>query len=323
MRCEDWQGNIVLAQYGELPDAQQLPLERHLNSCENCRREWNAHLALQEALAFDPVVEPTPNLLAASRMRLDEALDALPARSWVQRLSGNTFRWLSYVQSAPALTVLLLGLGFLGGNTLTRYQVVHEKQLPRPVILSHPSEGAVASVSGIVQTPNSDLVQVNYNRLVPETVQGSLDDPEIRRLLMLGTQLAATSQAHATSVALLSDECRIGHACGIDEAGDAQTSVRSALLARLRLDKSSAVRLKALAGLEPYVAEDEHVRDAVLETLMHDRSAEVRTEAISMLSPVGADSSVRQALRTVSAEDANPAIRTASFQALQSASDIE
>ena len=322
MGCEDWQGQIVLAQYGELPDAMQLPLERHLSSCENCRREWNAQTALFESMELDPVVEPSPNLLAASRVRLDEALDALPPRSWMQQFFGNAFRWVGYVQGAPALTVLLLGVGFLGGNTLTRYQVSHEKQLPRPVILSHPSQGVVASVSGIVQTPNSDLVQVNYNRLVPETVQGSLDEPEIRKLLMLGTQLASTNQAHTESVALLANECRRGHGCGSEDAGNAETSVRSALLARLRLDKSPTVRMKALDGLQPYVAEDEHVRDAVLETLMHDRSPDVRTEAISLLSPVGADSSVRQALRAVSA-DSNPAIRTASFQALQTASDIE
>ncbi len=323
MRCEDAQNSMVLAQYGELPDEAQLPLEQHLNHCADCRREWNSYQALHESLALDPVVEPSPNLLAASRMRLNEALDAMPARSVGQRLWGNTFRWFGYVQGAPALTVLLVGLGFLGGNTYTHYQVAHERQLPRPVILSHPSQGTVASVSGIVQTPNSDLVQVNYNRLVPETVQGSLDDPEIRKLLMLGTQLASTSQAHVDSVALLADECRIGHACSGDDSGSSTNEVRSALLARLRYDKSPVVRLKALAGLQPYIAQDENVRDAVLETLMHDRSADVRTEAVSMLSPVGADSSVRQALRTVSAEDTNPAIRTASFQALQSASDIE
>ena len=323
MRCEDAQHNIVLAQYGELPDEGQLPLEQHLNACEDCRREWNAYLALHEQLALEPVVEPSPNLLAASRMRLDEALDAMPARSLGQRFWGNTFRWMGYVKGAPALTTLLLGIGFLGGNALTRYQVAHEHQLARPVILSHPSQGAVASVSGIVQTPNSDLVQVNYNRLVPETVQGSLDDPEIRKLLLLGTHLATTSQAHVDSVALLANECRAGHGCDGTENGNAASGIRAALLTSLRYDKSPAVRLKALDGLQPYIAENEHVRDAVLETLMHDRSPEVRTEAVSMLSPVGADSSVRQALRTVSAEDVNPAIRNASFQVLQSASDIE
>ncbi len=38
----------------------------------------------------------------------------------------------------------------------------------------------------------------------------------------------------------------------------------------LRYDKSEAVRLKALEGLQPYVAEDMRVRDAVLEALLND-----------------------------------------------------
>jgi hypothetical protein len=75
--------------------------------------------------------------------------------------------------------------------------------------------------------------------------------------------------------------------------------------------------------LQPYVAQDDHVRDAVLEALMHDSSSDVRVRAISMLQPVQADSSVRQVLRTVSTQDVNPAIRDASFNALQGTSDIQ
>lgn len=322
MRCEDAQQNIVLAQYGELPDDLQLPLEQHLDHCDECRREWNAYLALSEQLATDPVVEPSPNLVARSRMRLDEALDAMPARSFSQRFWGNTFRWIGFVKSAPALTTLLLGFGFLGGNLLTKYEIANQPKHKEVVVLTH-ATGPIANVSGIRQTPNSELVQVDYNRLVPETAQGTLDDPQIRKLLLLGTQLAANSQAHTQSVALLADECRIGHACEEDASSNTVDSVRSALLASLRYDRNPTVRLKALNGLQPYISNNEHVRDAVIEAMMSDRSADVRTEAISMLSPVGADSSVRQALRTVSAEDANPAIRTASYQALQNASDIE
>lgn len=325
MNCENALQNMILAQYGELPDELQFSLEQHVSGCEECRREWNALIALNETLALTPMVEPSPNLLAASRMRLDEALDQMPARSVTQRFFGNAFRWLGYVQGAPALTTLLLGAGFLGGNFIARYQVAHAPKLPTPVILSNSVNGAIASVSGIVQTPNSELVQVNYNRLVPETVQGSLDDPQIRELLLLGTKLATTNAVHADSVALLANECAAGRSC--DAAGDsgvgAAGGIRSALLASLRYDKSPAVRLKALNGLQPYVAEDEHVRDAVLEALMHDASEDVRGQAVSMLEPVQADSSVRQVLRTVSTQDANPAIRNASFNVLQGTSDIQ
>jgi len=320
MNCEIAQQNIVLAQYGELPDELQFPLEQHLDSCEDCRREWKALIALNEELALVPMREPSPNLLAASRMRLDEALDAMPARSVTQRLWGNAFRWFGFLQSAPALATLLLGVGFLGGNFLERYQAAHAKQVPGPVILTS-GQGPIASVSGIEQTPNSELVRVNYNRLVPESVQGSLDDPQVRQLLMLGTKLATTNDVHAQSVDLLANECIAGHSCTADDSGAG--GIRTALLASLRADKSPAVRLKALQGLQPYVAEDEHVRDAVLDTLMHDKNADVRTQAISLLEPVQADSSVRQVLRTVSTQDVNPAIRNASFKALSSSSNIE
>lgn len=324
MRCQDTQENIVLSQYGELPDDLQLPLEQHLNTCEDCLREWNAQLTLHELMALDPVVEPSPNLLAASRMRLDEALDAIPARSLGQRLQSNAWRWFGFVTGAPALATLLLGVGFLGGNALVHYQVAHQPQKTAPMTISHPGEGQVASVSGIRQTPDSDLVQVDYNRVVPESVQGSLNSPEIRNLLLLGTRLAANREAHEEAVSLVANECRHGRACALGE-GDQNGSreLRLALVSSLRSDRSPAVRLRALNGLEPYIADDTRVRDAVLEALMHDKSEAVRTEAISMLSPVGADSSVRQTLRAVSAEDANPAIRNASFQVLQSASDVE
>ena len=322
MNCESAQLNIVLAQYGELPDELQLPLEQHLNSCEGCRREWNAMLALGEELAQIPVVEPSPNLLAASRMRLDEALDALPPRSAVQSVWASTFRWFGYVQGAPALTVLLVGVGFLGGNTIARYQAAHAPQLPRPVAMSNSSEAPIANVAGIVQTPDPKIVQVKYNRLVPETIQGSLDDPQIRQLLMMGTKLAANADVHKDAVSLLVNQCLADSSCN-DKSADGPDSVRGTLLASLRSDKSAQVRKKALEGLEPYVAQDENVRNAVLDTLMNDDSADVRSAAISMLEPVQADSSVRRVLRSVSTQDSNAAIRNASFQALQGSADIE
>ena len=80
MKCETAQQNIVLVTYGELPDEQMASLELHLAECEDCSRELKALLAMHEALAYRPMVDPSPNLLAHSRMRLDEELDAMPPR---------------------------------------------------------------------------------------------------------------------------------------------------------------------------------------------------------------------------------------------------
>jgi len=315
------QENIILANYGELPDEFAGALEQHVAGCEDCRREWNAMRILEERLTLLPVMEPSPNLVAQARMRLDDALDLIPPHGFLTRLRSNLFAWIGHVQSAPALATLLLGVGFLTGNFTYRYQVAHApKQIQTPVRLSNPAEGSIANVTGIVQTPNSELVQVKYNRMVPESMEGSLDSPAIRELLLMGTHAAADNGVRVNSVSLLADECRAGHACvgGADPKG-----IRNQLLVSMLYDEDAGVRLKALDGLQRYVGQDPRVRDAIAEALSRDPSAEVRKEAIATLGPVKTDSAVRQVLRTVSTQDENPYIRTASFNALQGAADIQ
>ena len=320
MKCETAKENIILASYGELPDEYGIALEQHLDGCEECRHELDAIYKMDESLALLPMVEPSPNMLAQARVRLDEALDTIPPHGLFTQLRHGLFSWMGHIQSAPALATLLLGVGFLSGNFTYRYEVAHAPKPKGAVTLSNPTQGTIANVVGIVQTPNSELVQVKYNKIIPETMEGSLDSPEIRRLLLVGANAAATNGVRADSVALLAHECKAGHECTSEADGQ---GIRNALLVSLRYDKNSGVRLKALEGLQHYVGQDQHVRDAVLEALMHDPDAEVRTEAISMLEPVQADSSVREVLRTVSTQDENPYIRTASYQALQGAADIQ
>jgi hypothetical protein len=319
MKCELVKENIILANYGELPDEFAGTLEQHLESCEECRREWDEMRVLEEQLALLPVVEPSPNLLAQSRMRLDDALDLIPPHGFFTRLRSNFSVWIGHVQSAPALATLLVGVGFIGGNFTYRYQVAHQPK-QTTVRLSNPSEGAVANVTGIVQTPNSEMVQVKYNRMVPESMEGSLDSPAIRELLLTGTHSATDSNVRANSVSLLADECRAGHAClgGPDPKG-----IRNQLLVSMLYDEDAGVRLTALQGLQRYVGQDPRVRDAIAEALSRDPSAEVRKQAVATLVPVKSDSAVRQVLRTVSTQDVNPYVRTISYNALQDSANIQ
>jgi len=320
MKCDVAQEQMVLLMYGELDDELAIGLEQHLDECDGCQGELSAIREMDEDLALVPVLEVSPNLLAQSRMRLDEALDGESPHGFVTRLRAGWWGWTNLLMGAPALATLLVGVGFLGGDILHRYEVAHAPKLPQVMLYNEQTKGVIANVSGIVQTPNSELVQVKYNRVVPETMEGSLDSPEIRQLLMMGMRAGTSEGVRTDAVGLLANECRMGHACaGTDEGRD----VRGALMVRLRYDSDAGVRMKALHGLERYVDQDQRVRDAVLEALMHDKSANVRSAAIGMLAPVQSDSSVRQVLRTVSTQDESPYIRTASFEALQGASDIQ
>ena len=42
MKCETAKENILLASYGELPDEYAIPLEQHLDGCDDCRSELEA-----------------------------------------------------------------------------------------------------------------------------------------------------------------------------------------------------------------------------------------------------------------------------------------
>jgi len=329
MNCEVAQERMVTAAYGELADEQAHELEQHMAACEACRKEREQVYALKVLADLDPVVEPGPNLVARARLRLDEALDTLPPKRWYQHLGERILSNFASLQAAPAAALLLLiaggGAGILGGYEYAQgraAQAATATQGASPVGVKvapadlPPELANVAGVSGIVRRPSSEMVEVTYNQVVPRQIEGSLDDPAIRQLLMLASENAASPAVRDDSVALLAAECRAGHSCQ-------PTGIREALMVALRYDKSAKVRQKALEGLEPYVAEDIRVRDAVLEALMNDNDPGVRAEAIGLLTPVEADTTVRQVLYSVSNTDQDSQIRNVSRQVLSRVPQIQ
>ena len=119
MNCELAHERIVTAAYGELPDDQVHELERHLGDCAECRKEREQLLALKVLADVLPVTDPSPNFVARSRLRLDEALDALPPRRWYEFLAQKMMNNVASLQAAPVAACLLLvagiGAGSLGG----------------------------------------------------------------------------------------------------------------------------------------------------------------------------------------------------------------
>ena len=330
MNCELAHERLVTAAYGELPDDLVPELERHMNGCPECQSEQEQLRALKLLADAYPVLEPEPNLVARSRMRLEEALDALPPLRWYQRLSQRVRNSAASLQAVPVAASLLLligaGAGGLGGYrmALSRAaqaaaagQAGQAAQAARSVpVETEPAPAEIANISSIVRQPNNGMVEVRYNQVVPQRIQGSMNDPAIRQLLMLASENAASANVRDDSVGLLATECREGHRCQAE-------GIRDALMVALRYDKNVSVREKALRGLEPYVTEDVQVRDAVLEALMNDPDARIRTAAVNLLQPVEADTSVRQVLYSVSNSDQNPHIRTVSRQVLSQVPEIQ
>jgi hypothetical protein len=325
MKCDMAQQNIALAAYGELSDDVNHQLEQHLLGCEECRRDMQAVRGLQAAMSLHPVEEPSAAMLTKARMRLEEALDNMPHGGWLVRVTQLFTRSVGRLRATPVMASMLLLLGVAGGGYggyragLKAHEAEQSKlvlNLGQPPAAAEDNPAQIANVSGITRDPASGTVKVNYNKLVPETMQGNLDDPRIRQLLLLGTQNNGNVGVRDNSVGLLASECRNGHQC--DDG-----PIRNALMVALRYDKNANVRMKALEGLEPYIAEDMRVRDSVLEALMKDSDPRVRSQAINLIAPVENDSSVREVLHTVAAQDDNPQIRTVSRQVLQQLPQIQ
>lgn len=308
MNCDWVKANITLYVYDELADDSRYELEQHVARCEACSGELETTRAFRTSMSAAPQVEPTPNLLVASRMRLQEALEtAEQHRGW---RALDPMAWLRQMKFSPALAAVLLIVGFAGGIG-TAWRVV-----PRggSSIVggsgAGPAEASIAGIREITQMPGSDKVEIKYDTAVPQKVEGSLNDQRIQKLLLYAARNNYNPGVRQNSVDLLSqrpDEARI------------RESLKSSLL----YDPNPGVRVKALESLGPYVTEDTGVRDAVLQALEHDSNPGVRAEAIHFLQPVRADGSVRLVLQKLAAEDRSDFIRQQASRVLGSLPEID
>jgi hypothetical protein len=310
MKCDWTKENMVLYIYDELADDAKFEMESHIRGCLGCREELENLTTLKHDMSAMPVTEVSPNLLAASRMQLQESLEhAEQNRSGWGMFIFDFAGWMNQIKLAPALTAALLMIGFAGG-TITTWKITGPKTPGIVANIPEVKETSVAAIESILTDPNSNNVTITYDTLHPQTLVGSADDPRIQQLLLLATHSNRDSDLRLDSIALLKDH-----------AGD--NDVRDALISAIRYDRNPGVRLNAIDGLKGYVRNDVRVRDAVLEALLHDDNAGVRSKAIEMLDPVKADSSIRQALEVLAKRDPNQFIRSQSQRYLASTPHLD
>ncbi len=303
---------------------EETALAEPLRASRACQAEMAATTAFFRALAGDSGPEPSATLLARARLQLDATLDSCERGSLWTRLTQQFAFTAGRLRAAPGLCSALLFLGLLAGG-YAGYRAGHAAHADEQtaLLLAPPAPevpSVVADVSSIRQDPSTGEVEVRYDRLVPDVLSAPANDPSIRELLMAGTENGIDPQVRNASLSLLSGVCRPGAPCS---AVSDSAPARNALLNALASDKTPEVRREALAGLQPFIADDMGVRDAVLAALLSDPSAAVRIEAVRLLEPVDVDSSVRQVLHTVAFRDGDPSIRSASLAALKTMPQVQ
>lgn len=307
MNCEWVKANAIDYVYDELADDARYELEHHIERCAGCLKEVESARLFKSSLSALPRVEPSPNLLASSRMRLQEALE-ITQQGFAWQRFFDPAAWLRQVKFSPALATVILMVGF-GAGVAATFQI--SKNGPKPPVDAVPADqAAIASIRSISQEPGTNRVQIQYDTLQRNAQEGSLDDPRIQELLLYAARNNPNSGLRMDSVELLTEKPE-------------ENRIREALMYSLRYDRNTGVRLKALEGLRPYVSNDVRVRDAILEALVNDPNPGVRTQAIQSLQPVKADGSVRVALEGLAARDKNEFIRKEAGRFLNTLPEID
>jgi anti-sigma factor RsiW len=303
MKCDWVQQNILFYVYNEIEDDARYEVEQHLARCPNCASELKAARKLHATLSQHPVTEPTPNLIASSRMKLQEALETTTQGGLLQRLVFEPVTWLRQIRMAPALAAAIFMVGFGGGigatyNFLANRQPGSDLAVVQPVSKGTPLEAsAITGIRSVTQEPRSNQVSIKYDTISTQEAQGSLNDQRIQQLLLFAARNNYNSGVRMDSVDLLT------------QAPD-DNRVREALIYALQNDTNPGVRLKALDGLSGFIRQDATVRDAVLRALISDTHSGVRLQALRMVEPMKADSNVRSVLTRLSQTDQNASIRS-------------
>ena len=302
MKCDWVRQNILFYVYNELEDDARYEVEQHLGRCPECATELKATRKFHTTLSQLSVAEPTPNLVAASRMRLQEALETARQGGFWQRVIFEPGTWLRQIRMSPALAAVIFIVGFGGGigatyNFLTNRQpvggaIVEPGQQQTPIEAS-----AITGIRSVTQEPGSNQVSIKYDTVSTQEAQGSLNDQKIQQLLLFAARNNYNSGVRMDSVDLLTQAPN-------------ETNVREALLYALQNDSNPGVRLKALDGLSGFVKQDPRVRDAVLRALISDANPGVRMQALRLVEPMKADSSVRSVLTRLAETDQNASIRS-------------
>jgi len=301
MKCDWVRQNILFYVYNELEDDARYEVEQHLARCPECATELKATRKFHATLSETAVAEPTPNLLAASRMRLQEALETTRQGGLGQRLILEPGAWLRQIRMSPALAAVIFIVGFGGGIGAT-YNFLASGRIGDVAVVNRtdtpPLESsAIAGIRSVTQEPGSNQVSIKYDTVLTQEAQGSLNDQRIQQLLLFAAHNNYNSGVRLDSVDLLT------------QAPD-DSRVREALMYALLNDTNPGVRLKALDGLSGFVRQDPQVRDEVLRALISDTNSGVRMQALRLVEPMKTDSNVRSVLTRLSQTDQNVSIRS-------------
>jgi hypothetical protein len=302
MSCKEYQQQITLLLYQELPDSARSELETHLHHCAQCNGAYESEKSLHSVLSEDAARwdDIPSDLLVESRKALADELDRLERKQswWRVPAFSVVFTPMRLLESA-ALVAMGLALGVYVSN---------QRQVNTPIAnqapgsqISIPRNGTVSNLQVLNSDPVTGQVELTGEISQPLRFQGKMEDDTVRSLLFSALRDANNPGSRLKAVEVLAQK-------PTDE------SIEEALIDALVYDDDAGVRMRALESLTKY-ANEQHVRAAFMHALENDGNAGIRIGAIDALTARNSkDPELTKSLEEVAKKDDNPYIRSKVLQ---------
>jgi hypothetical protein len=301
MECAKVQDGLPLLLYGELSASEMDSFQEHLKNCPNCRAEFEKLEKLQGILAERPLIEPDAAMLAESRMALQSTLDR-EQHGW--RALWRNFESLRFQPSsglALALTLVLFGFGVGWGlrPRLNNFNPGSGAVNTADTTNQDLDSMSISRISRIDPDPQTGGVKIIMDAQRRVTLEGSMDDPEIQRVLVYAMKNYDNPGIRRNTLDALRNHAD-------------NPTIRQALIYAMQNDPNAGVRLEALGAVSDMNSEGD-VHDALLSSLQHDSNPGVRVAAVDALVDKSKeedwDEPTTQAFSHLATTDSNPYIR--------------
>src|SRR5438552_5576552 len=186
LNCKEYQHQITLFLYQELPEGAQPELEAHLLECGDCKDVFESEQALHSAFAGDTAGWDVPSdLLVESRKALADELDRIEKkRSWWRMPAFSVvFTPMRLLESA-ALVAMGLALGFYVSNQQVRVAPsVASNPAAESQVSVMPRNGTITNLQVVNADAATGQVELAGEVSQPMRFHGRMDDDTIRQLL--------------------------------------------------------------------------------------------------------------------------------------------
>jgi len=314
MTCELFETTLPAYVYDELSAEERGACDAHLADCVACRHLLNDSRRLHQLLNQRSAAALTPNMVVRCRQALEEALDREQTgwRSLLGTYFGSGPNRLS--RRAILVPLALSALAFALGWTVRSQAPVLVP--PDKAAISSATLGSdltnlnVRSISQVMPDPKTGDVRITVNAERRMTLEGSLDDPHIRELLV--NTVKGYDNAGIRRDALDALRSKSDH-----------PAVREALIFAMRKDPNAGDRLDALKAIQTMDWGND-VHQALLAAAERDNNPGVRFAAMDALVNRAVrekDRALLPALESLATGHSNPYIRVRCAQAIHELAD--